>query len=300
MTTLEIKRLDHVGSNGILNGSISSPSKSPHRVSNGSQHFHNREFSPQPGGDTATNTSSSKEVEIPINIIKSQSYGTLTATTASAEANHQQSPVTSPLVAIRSRNLSVASEKNNRNTTTSSNNPDGVVGAVSSSPRSNTNSLNKLQKSDLNISTGDVNNSDVRFNKYGFIDKSGSGGGDTLPKTLKKATAGDATSLNSSSAQQPQNLKDYLQNSDVEQFSEHTPIKVIRERERKWMEMLSNYDEWMRKRFKKVRSRCRKGIPQSMRSKAWMYLTGAILAKERRPNYYVECLENKSNVDITR
>jgi hypothetical protein len=287
MTTLEIKRLDHVNSNGQILNTVSSPSKSSHRTSTGSQLHH--EFSPN--GDSAL-ASQSKEVEIPINIIKSQSYGTIATEvnhSASPRANNSTANVASPgspipAVTIRSRNLSVASEKN-RNT---SNNADGV----SSPQRSTMNSLNKLEQSDLNISTGDVNNSEVRFNKYGFIDKSG----DTLPR---KKTA-ETNSLNSSSANQPQNLKDYLQNSDVEQFSENIPIKVVRERERKWMEMLNNYDDWMKKRFKKMRSRCRKGIPQSMRSKAWMYLTGAILSKEKRPTYYTECLENKSNVDVTR
>lgn len=64
--------------------------------------------------------------------------------------------------------------------------------------------------------------------------------------------------------------------------------------------MLSNFDEWMGKRFKKVKSRCRKGIPQSMRAKAWMHLTGAFVAKSKKPNYYADCLENPNKVDIGR
>jgi hypothetical protein len=94
------------------------------------------------------------------------------------------------------------------------------------------------------------------------------------------------------------NLKDYIQNTDVEQFAEHLPLKVIQSRERKWVDMLKNYNEWMKKRFDKIKSRCRKGIPQSMRSKAWMYLTGAILLKEKQPQYYAECLENRKQVDV--
>lgn len=62
--------------------------------------------------------------------------------------------------------------------------------------------------------------------------------------------------------------------------------------------MLRNFDEWMSKRFKKIKSRCRKGIPQSMRSKAWMHLTGAVLLKKQKPNYYKECLENRNRVEI--
>ena len=96
------------------------------------------------------------------------------------------------------------------------------------------------------------------------------------------------------------NLKDYLQNTDVEQFAEPLPIEVIRTRETKWIEMLRNFDEWMEKRFKKIKSRCRKGIPQSMRSRAWLHLTGAFLLKKQKPNYYAECLANRNNVDVNR
>jgi hypothetical protein len=95
-------------------------------------------------------------------------------------------------------------------------------------------------------------------------------------------------------------LINYLQNSNVEEFSENIPIKVIRGREQKWIEMLDNYEEWIYKRYEKVKSRCRKGIPQSIRSKAWMYLTGANFAKSMKPNYYSECLANKSNIDIQK
>lgn len=94
------------------------------------------------------------------------------------------------------------------------------------------------------------------------------------------------------------NLKDYIQNTDVEEFSEKLPIKVIQERELKWVDMLANFDEWMSKRFKKIKSRCRKGIPQSMRAKAWMHLTGAVLLKQQKPNYYAECLANPRHVEI--
>ena len=55
------------------------------------------------------------------------------------------------------------------------------------------------------------------------------------------------------------NLKDYIQNADVEEFSEDLPIDVIRARESKWLDMLGNFNEWMEKRFKKIKSRCRKG-----------------------------------------
>ena len=96
------------------------------------------------------------------------------------------------------------------------------------------------------------------------------------------------------------NLKDYIQNTDVEEFSEHLPVDVIRSRETKWIEMLKSFDEWMDKRFKKVKSRCRKGIPQSMRSRAWMHLSGAVTEKTKKPSYYADCLQNLKNVDVSK
>ena len=39
--------------------------------------------------------------------------------------------------------------------------------------------------------------------------------------------------------------------------------------------MLSNWDEFMVDQYKKVRSRCRKGIPPATRPEAWFYLCGA-------------------------
>ena len=86
----------------------------------------------------------------------------------------------------------------------------------------------------------------------------------------------------------------------MEEFAEKIPIKVIQLREIKWLDMLNNFDECMRKRYAKILSRTRKGIPQSMRSKAWLHLTGVFLLKKKNANYYAECLQNKKNAELTR
>ena len=52
-------------------------------------------------------------------------------------------------------------------------------------------------------------------------------------------------------------------------------LGVLRRREQKWLHMLSNWDEFMVGQYKKVRSRCRKGIPPATRPEAWYYLCGA-------------------------
>lgn len=44
--------------------------------------------------------------------------------------------------------------------------------------------------------------------------------------------------------------------------------------------MLGDWPRWMNDRFEKVRDRCRKGIPPSLRGKAWLYLSGAAYQKE--------------------
>jgi hypothetical protein len=95
-------------------------------------------------------------------------------------------------------------------------------------------------------------------------------------------------------------LKNCLHNSGVKEFEKKLPPKVLCRREAKWIEMLDNYDEWIKLRFDKVKSRCRKGIPALLRPKAWMHLSGARLSKDKSPKYNATCLENKSSVDIAK
>ena len=91
----------------------------------------------------------------------------------------------------------------------------------------------------------------------------------------------------------------------MEEFAATVPIKVIQLRELKWLEMLDHFDEWMKKRYGKILSRARKGIPQSMRAKAWLHLTGVFLLKKQKQqsaqvDYYAECLQNRRGADIAR
>ncbi|XP_035212023.1 TBC1 domain family member 10A-like isoform X2 [Stegodyphus dumicola] len=58
-------------------------------------------------------------------------------------------------------------------------------------------------------------------------------------------------------------------------YSTVIPVDVLRQRELKWLEMLENWDLFMTKKYKKVRERCRKGIPPALRARAWQYLCGA-------------------------
>ena len=60
-------------------------------------------------------------------------------------------------------------------------------------------------------------------------------------------------------------------------------IEVIRRRENKWLHMLDHWDKYMLEKYKKVRHRCRKGIPPSIRPRAWQHLCGAKYRMSRQP-----------------
>uniref|UniRef100_A0A672TBX0 TBC1 domain family member 10A-like n=1 Tax=Sinocyclocheilus grahami TaxID=75366 RepID=A0A672TBX0_SINGR len=52
-------------------------------------------------------------------------------------------------------------------------------------------------------------------------------------------------------------------------------VAVARQREMKWLDMFRNWDKWASRRFQKVKMRCRKGIPSSLRAKAWQLLSNS-------------------------
>lgn len=69
-------------------------------------------------------------------------------------------------------------------------------------------------------------------------------------------------------------------------------------REKKWLYMIENWGEYMSKNYKKVRERCRKGIPQSIRPKAWFYLSGAYFLYKKRPEMYHDLLKESGNSHV--
>jgi hypothetical protein len=261
MTSLEIKRLDSISINSPTKGvTISTTSISPKTFKSND------------------NDKQHKLHEIPINILKSPSY---TQQLEQLQIGHGTSPKEKP------KSFSSKSSLNN--------------------------SLNVLATQGDNESATNIDN--LKFNKYGFIQNDEATNTLNNKSKTKRQEESNLNDTNTSSLNRnqsshedgdedgqamPKNLKDYLQTTDVEEFAEQLPIKVIQIREIKWLEMLENFKEWMEKRFQKIKSRCRKGIPQSVRSKAWMHLTGAILLKDKWPNYYQECLANKKNRDVSR
>ena len=63
-------------------------------------------------------------------------------------------------------------------------------------------------------------------------------------------------------------------------------IAILRKRENKWLHMLDHWDKYMMTRFKKVRQRCRKGIPSSIRPRAWQHLCGAKYRMTKHPGAF--------------
>ncbi|XP_078393911.1 TBC1 domain family member 10B-like, partial [Cetorhinus maximus] len=64
------------------------------------------------------------------------------------------------------------------------------------------------------------------------------------------------------------------------------PVDVARHRELKWLEMLSRWDKWVVRRFDKVKLRCRKGIPSSLRARAWQQLSHSKQLMDQNPGKF--------------
>ncbi|KAJ1126151.1 hypothetical protein NDU88_004560 [Pleurodeles waltl] len=69
-------------------------------------------------------------------------------------------------------------------------------------------------------------------------------------------------------------------------------VEVARQRELKWLDMFKHWDKWVSRRFQKVKLRCRKGIPSSLRAKAWQFLSNSTALIERNPGKFEELERN--------
>ncbi|XP_023589465.1 TBC1 domain family member 10A isoform X2 [Trichechus manatus latirostris] len=72
---------------------------------------------------------------------------------------------------------------------------------------------------------------------------------------------------------------------------EEVSLEVLRQRESKWLDMLNNWDKWMAKKHKKIRLRCQKGIPPSLRGRAWQYLSGGKVKLQQNPGKFDEAIQ---------
>ncbi|XP_018431292.1 PREDICTED: TBC1 domain family member 10B-like [Nanorana parkeri] len=64
------------------------------------------------------------------------------------------------------------------------------------------------------------------------------------------------------------------------------PVEIARQRELKWLDMFNNWDKWLTRRFQKVKLRCRKGIPSSLRARAWQYLCNSQELLNKNPGTF--------------
>uniref|UniRef100_H2T9P1 TBC1 domain family, member 10b n=1 Tax=Takifugu rubripes TaxID=31033 RepID=H2T9P1_TAKRU len=81
----------------------------------------------------------------------------------------------------------------------------------------------------------------------------------------------------------------FLGGSQYSDSSEkETRVEVARQREVKWLDMFRHWDKWIKHRFQKVKLRCRKGIPSSLRSRAWQLLSNSQELLEANPGKFEE------------
>ncbi|XP_077350165.1 uncharacterized protein LOC144000306 [Lithobates pipiens] len=65
-------------------------------------------------------------------------------------------------------------------------------------------------------------------------------------------------------------------------------VEIARQRELKWLDMFNHWDKWLIRRFQKVKLRCRKGIPSSLRARAWQYLSNSHHLLSKNPGKFEE------------
>ncbi|XP_063177839.1 TBC1 domain family member 10B-like, partial [Chroicocephalus ridibundus] len=81
----------------------------------------------------------------------------------------------------------------------------------------------------------------------------------------------------------------FLGGSQYSQSPESSvPVDVGRQRELKWLEMFNHWDKWLSRRYQKVKLRCRKGIPSSLRARAWQLLSHSQALLDANPGLFQE------------
>ncbi|CAN0048786.1 unnamed protein product [Lampetra planeri] len=102
------------------------------------------------------------------------------------------------------------------------------------------------------------------------------------------AAAGTGRAMNGVEGPQIDRFGFIVEGSDGSTGALAMPVDVLRQRELKWLEMLRYWDKWITKGYKKVKLRCRKGIPPSLRARAWEHLSGSKYIMEQMPGKFEE------------
>ncbi|XP_027010453.2 myb-like protein X [Tachysurus fulvidraco] len=77
-----------------------------------------------------------------------------------------------------------------------------------------------------------------------------------------------------------------LVNGDMNNDSDDLSPELVRHREMKWINLMSQWDQVMEKKHSKIKAQCQKGIPASVRCKCWPLLCGATQRKENNKDLY--------------
>jgi len=71
--------------------------------------------------------------------------------------------------------------------------------------------------------------------------------------------------------------------------------EIGQRREYKWLRMFENWDTFIRRNPNQLRRRCRKGIPQAVRSLAWQHMCGANKLEEQNPGLFDKLVESEED-----
>ena len=82
--------------------------------------------------------------------------------------------------------------------------------------------------------------------------------------------------------------------SDKVCTSSNSDSFLIKQKEHKWFEMLKNWDPFMTSNFRKVRVRCSRGIPHSLRAAAWQALSGSANLQKKNAGMFEDLLQKES------
>ena len=74
------------------------------------------------------------------------------------------------------------------------------------------------------------------------------------------------------------------------------PHNTLRKRESKWLKMFEKWDYYMSKKPELIRRRCHKGIPYSLRGKAWRYLTHSYILEEKHPGLFSDLVRQAEKI----
>ncbi|XP_014210494.1 TBC1 domain family member 10A [Copidosoma floridanum] len=67
--------------------------------------------------------------------------------------------------------------------------------------------------------------------------------------------------------------------------------EIMLRREKKWLVMLEKWNTFMSTKYQTIRERCRKGIPPSIRPRAWLNFCGGALLLKENPTLYQELIK---------